>query len=244
MLLLCALIWLCHCAAFAQSPAAQEEQPQTKVTLFRSTKTPDSTLPNIHPELVREGDRKYDQIILSIQEGELLKMALFTSDLKKWGFRLDVHNPSKRDFAYMPARLLPKDEVLFADGTVFKPYLPPDAKIVGGSDWSRDIRWKRVYKNYHYLTMYKGTHAIHYDGLVTEKNGRDLYLLFGESSASSTRKRLAGGIGAGRGISTYHDLLHMNFIDDDGKYREVDIVRVDEQDLPPDFPKGLVRWIP
>ena len=75
---------------------------------------------------------------------------------------------------------------------------------------------------------------------MTEKDGRDLRPLLGDSSAQPHPKFRAGfhkpflGLGEGYRYLEYTD-LH-------GKRVRFKTRKVEEHELPPDFPKGLVRW--
>ena len=77
--------------------------------------------------------------------------------------------------------------------------------------------------------------------LITEENGKDLRPLLGESSAephpdfTTCRKTVASDAD----LAPYFDTT-----DQDGKRIRYKIKVVQEKDLPPDFPKGLVRWLP
>ncbi|SHN71542.1 hypothetical protein [Desulfovibrio litoralis] len=203
----------------------------------------DMALPNIHPRIEVPKD---DSIMISVQEDDILKVAFFNGAPS----RFDVHNPTRRNFTGMPARFISLESdtgrvnddgvsrgVMFADGTILKAYLPPDAKPIGSSEWPYEMRWRRVYKNYYHVTRYRGADTVVSEALMTEENGRDLTEALGESSAThKVAKNFAAGSGdrvniyQGFSKKTQHDFLTL--------------IYVYEKDIPPNFPKGLVRWIP
>lgn len=75
--------------------------------------------------------------------------------------------------------------------------------------------------------------------LVTAKDGTDLTPILGESS----RAKDLNGYGA---MLSTHEPYFSKREKKDGeeRYFRIPLRVVKEKDLPPDFPKGLVRWIP
>lgn len=69
--------------------------------------------------------------------------------------------------------------------------------------------------------------------LMTERDNKDLRPILGESSAEEHP-----GFG---GAITCNILYHT---DKQGNRVSYELVPVEEKDLPPDFLRGLVRWLP
>ena len=111
-------------------------------------------------------------------------------------------------------------------------YVIPEARFY--------LRWRRVYGNYYFVTKY-ARELVLAEYLITEENGKDLRPLLGESSAephpdfTTCRKTVASDAD----LAPYFDAT-----DHDGRRIRYKIKVVQEKDLPPDFPKGLVRWLP
>ena len=74
---------------------------------------------------------------------------------------------------------------------------------------------------------------------MTERDGQDLMPILGDSSVDRDLKQFGGCItGDDKYIETREEI--------NGKsvYTKFRLIPVYEKDLPPDFPKGLVRWFP
>ena len=203
-------------------------------------------------------------IVMTVQEGDILKAALFPPECiadKEGPFVskiLYLKNPERRSFAGMEAEspTADPDHVIFEDGTELRafpsdPYPPADAYFTGEVDeYSHGrkvingrrfhLQWRRVYENYYFVAKYS-QEVVLAEYLITEENGKDLRPLLGESSAephpdfTTCRKSIASDAD----LAPYFDAT-----DHDGKRIRYKIKVVQEKDLPPDFPKGLVRWLP
>ena len=186
-----------------------------------------------------------DIFIATVQEGECLKAVTYRYDKEKgtyWKFMGPYYfpNPQKRDFSKMPVRYVRGEGCfLFSDGTRLYPELPSDTHIIGTSALRYNVRWRRVYKNYYLISLFRGEGGAVEEELMTAKDGMDLTPILGETSKEPPHKKYYGSVGSIE--------KHINaYINVDGKEQclESCIIVVKEKDLPPDFPKGLVRWIP
>ena len=129
-----------------------------------------------------------DIFIVTAQEGEYLKAVVYSYDKEDdtyWKFKGPYYlpNPQKKDFSGMPVRYV-RDEscFLFADGTRLYPEWLSDTHMIGSSEKWYNLRWRRVYKNYYMITIFRGErHAIR-EYLMTAKDGTDLTPILGESS--------------------------------------------------------------
>ena len=186
-----------------------------------------------------------DIFIATVQEGEYLKAVTYSYRKEK-----DVYykfmgpcyllNPQKKDFSKMPVRYVHGEGCfLFADGTRLYPELPSDTQTIGTSELRYNVRWRRVYKNYYLISLFRGEGETVQEDLMTAKDGTDLTPILGESSKDHVHRKYYGSVGS---IEKYIN----TYINVDGKeqYLESCLIVVEEKDLPPDFPKGLVRWIP
>ena len=186
-----------------------------------------------------------DIFIVTAQEGEYLKAVTYRYDKERgtYSFFTGVYylsNPQKKDFSKMPVRYVRGEGCfLFADGTRLYPELPSDTHTIGTSELRYNVRWRRVYKNYYLVTLFRGEGESVQEDLMTAKDGTDLTPILGESSKDHVHRKYYGSVGS---IEKYIN----TYINVDGKeqYLESCLIVVEEKDLPPDFPKGLVRWIP
>ena len=186
-----------------------------------------------------------DIFIVTAQEGEYLKAVVYSYDKEDdtyWKFKGPYYlpNPQKKDFSGMPVRYV-RDEscFLFADGTRLYPEWLSDTHMIGSSEKWYNLRWRRVYKNYYVITIFRGErHAIR-EYLMTAKDGTDLTPILGESSKEKDFK------GYNAVLITDEPFLGKREKKRGGvRHTLIPLIVVEEKDLPPDFPKGLVRWIP
>ena len=186
-----------------------------------------------------------DIFIVTAQEGEYLKAVTYSYDKEDdtyWKFMGPYYlpNPQKKDFSGMPVRYVRGEGCfLFADGTRLYPKLPSDTHKIGSSEKWYNVRWRRVYKNYYMVTLFRGENNAIREYLMTAKDGTDLTPFLGESSKEKDLKGYSAAF-----------FLNPPYIRRIGKaegeegYLWLTLSIVEEKDLPPDFPKGLVRWIP
>lgn len=220
--------------------SASEPMPP-KYHIFRTwpqtTIKPGET-PYSHPLL--KGGRGY-VVVFSVQEEDMLKVAFYyNDDDTACSTLLYISNPERRSFAGMAADATYDTEhgkefgVRFEDGTTLYAPLPPsDACPSGTREWMYEMRWRRVYGNYYLITVFRGMGKAVREELMTERDNKDLRPLLGDSSAEEHPK-IWGAI-------TTNKLV---YIDPQGDHIRYRLVPVEEKDLPPDFPKGLVRWLP
>ena len=186
-----------------------------------------------------------DIFIVTAQEGEYLKAVTYRYHKDEdiyWKFMGPYYlpNPQKKDFSKMPVRYVRGEGCfLFADGTRLYPELPSDTHRIGSSEKWYNVRWRRVYKNYYLITLFRGEGEAVREYLMTAKDGTDLTPIFGESSKEKDLK------GYSAMLSTHEPFLGKREKDNgEERYLKIRLSIVEEKDLPPDFPKGLVRWIP
>ena len=183
--------------------------------------------------------------IATVQEGEYLKAVVYrySNETDAYSYFTGVyylHNPQKKDFSKMPVRYVRGEGCfLFADGTRLYPKRQSDTHTIGTSEKWYNVRWRRVHKNYYLVTLFRGGGETVQEDLMTAKDGTDLTPILGESSKDHVHRKYYGSVGS---IEKYIN----TYINVDGKeqYLESCLIVVEEKDLPPDFPKGLVRWIP
>ena len=186
-----------------------------------------------------------DIFIATVQEGEHLKAVTYSYRKEKgvyYKFMGPCYllNPQKKDFSKMPVRYVHGEGCfLFADGTRLYPELPSDTQTIGTSELRYNVRWRRVYKNYYMVTLFRGErHAIR-ECLITAKDGTDLTPILGDSSKEKDFK--------GYNLMLYSSkpyIRRLGKAEGEEGYLWINLSIVEEKDLPPDFPKGLVRWIP
>lgn len=210
-------------------------------TIFSKGKFPMASQ-YFHPQLDKIDP---DIFIATVQEGEYLKAVTYRYDKEKDTYRKFMGpyyfpNPQKRDFSRMPVRYVRGEGCfLFSDGTRLYPKRPSDTHTIGTSEKRYNVRWRRVYKNYYLITLFRSRGNAVQEDLMTAKDGMDLTPILGETSKEPPHKKYYGSVGSIE--------KHINaYINVDGKEQclESCIIVVDENELPPDFPKGLVRWFP
>ena len=219
---------------------ASESMP-TRYHIFKrwphTTIKPGET-PFSHPLL--KGGRGY-VVVFSVQEEDMLKVAFYyNEDDTACSTLLYISNPERRNFAGMAADKTYDTGrgktygVRFEDGTtLYAPQPPSDAYPSGTREWMYEMRWRRVYGNYYLITVFRGMGNAVREELMTERDNKDLRPILGDSSAEK-HPEFGGAITCNI----------LNYIDEQGNRVSYELVPVEEKDLPPDFPKGLVRWIP
>ena len=259
---------------FTNVPAfAQTEYFSMPLTFFKEyPSTPiEQGLPCSHP-MLPEDEGKGDYIFFSTQEPNgILRVAGYD---RKTGFRIrrDFMNDSGKDLANLPAgrfqfvpwvRLpfslfairfketlrnpymwpnkpskISEFAVRFGD-VILEPYLRP-SEPSGTEEFSTDFWWCHVYGNYYYAIMYRGGgESIIFENLVTEENGHDLRPILGESFEKPTDVKGVKHLSSFSGAK-----LSLNVYESGAPRPTMHLIPVYEKDLPEDFPKGLVRWIP
>ena len=194
-----------------------------------------------HPQL----DEFSEFFVVTAQEEDYLKAAVYKY-YKKENEYSDIHriyylyNPQNRDFSGMPVRFTLSGACFqFADGTrLCRPPLPPDVHKIGSPELWYEVRWRRVYGNYYLITLFRGDGNALEEMLMTERDGKDLTPVLGESSKERDLKGYGGSMVGDKCIEKYERV--------NGELQRTvyNLIPVREKDLPPDFPRGLVRWIP
>jgi hypothetical protein len=99
------LVYIGLCVLFLTNGNAKENTMDYKYTiLLEGPKNPDLSLPDIHPVTEGAADDD-DEVMVSAQDEDLLKVAFYHPDLKFIKKRFNVHNPALRDFTGMAAIL-------------------------------------------------------------------------------------------------------------------------------------------
>lgn len=195
-----------------------------------------------HPQLDKSDP---DIFIVTAPEGGYLKAVMYRYDkeddtyLKSAG-PYYLPNPQKRDFSGMPVRYVRGEGCfLFSDGTRLYPELPSDTHKTGSSAKWYELRWRRVYKNYYLMTLFRGEGEALREELVTTKDGTDLTPILGESSKEKGLKGYSA-------VFSTEDPYIRKLEKENGekRYTLIPLTVVEEKYLPSNFPKGLVRWIP
>ncbi len=195
-----------------------------------------------HPQLNQESP---DLFIVTTQEEDYLKTAMYIyrKDENVYMHTRGVfylYNPRKIDFSGIPVRFISNnDGFQFADGTKLCPHLPPDVHKVGTSERWFEMRWRRVYGNYYLITLFRGEKRAVEEMLMTERDGKDLMPVLGESSKE---RDLRGYFASMGGNNKY--ISKRERVNGELQRTVYTLIPVREKDLPPDFPRGLVRWIP
>ena len=183
--------------------------------------------------------------VVTAQEGEYLKAVTYWHNKKTdtYSFFNGVYylpNPQKKDFSGMPVRYIRDDDsFLFADGTRLYPKRPSDTHKIGSSEKRYNVRWRRVYKNYYMVTLFRSQGNAIRECLITAKDGTDLTPILGESSKEKNFKDYNLML-----FTSEPYIRRIGKAEGEEGYLWLTLSIVEEKDLPPDFPKGLVRWIP
>ena len=245
------------------TPCAAEPTQEAKYYLFRDSWVPLEALipyihstapsaPYVHP-MLKGGE--YENVVMSVPQGDKLKIATISiyslTDPKGISVRniSYLDNPERRSFTGMEAdgKAAPY-WVRFEDGTTLHaPDDPPADTYYAGRQNMKGgryvLQWRRVYGNYYLVTVYGERNGrIYGEYLMTEKDGSDLRPLLGESSAEPHPEFREGIHEPFLGLGETYSYLE--YTDHSGGRVRFKIKKVEEDELPPDFPKGLVRWLP
>ena len=183
--------------------------------------------------------------IVTAQEGEHLKAVTYWHNKKTdtYSYFTGVYylpNPQKKDFSGMPVRYVRGESCfLFADGTRLYAKRPSDTHKIGSSEKRYNVRWRRVYKNYYMVTLFRSQGNAIRECLITAKDGTDLTPILGESSKEKNFKDYNLML-----FTSEPYIRRIGKAEGEEGYLWLTLSIVEEKDLPPDFPKGLVRWIP
>jgi hypothetical protein len=197
---------------------------------------PDLSLPNIHPPIP---DARNSRRVVSVQEGKQVRVALYNEDFRGRPDIRMLHNPTGMDLTGLPAGN-PRgatgedsESIRFGDKILLRPYLEP-SKWIGSKEWPNHLWWRRVHGNYYIIRLYRGQDywTTMWEHLYTEEKGQDCSIYLGESFEQP-------------GKAQFHAVFagHIALYPEERK-PTLELIRVEEKDLPADFPKDLVRWIP
>ena len=231
--------------AWAAAPPQAENRPPAVVnniyTIF-DTGILYTDSQYFHPQLDQASPEFF---IVTNQEEDYLKAAVYTYHKEKERYihthgTYYLYNPQKIDFSGMSVRFIHSGACfLFADGTKLCPRLPPDVHKIGSPELWYEVRWRRVYGNYYLITLFRGEGRAVDEVLMTERDGKDLTPVLGESSKAQDLRGYGGSMGGGEKRITKRERVN-----GEEQYIVYTLISVREKDLPPDFHRGLVRWIP
>ena len=227
---------LCCCAI---PPTFAAEEAAMPIILFRKEpQNPDRSLPNIHPPLPDAHHNDYR--VVSVQEGDRVRVALYDKDFSRRRILL-LQNPTGQNITGLPAGK-PKDwdrskytenHIRFGDDIMLEPFVEP-SKRIGNKEWPNDLWWRRVHGNYYHVGLYRGK-GILWEGIFTDRDGQGCSMYLGESF-----EKPGTVIFSAVYLGTTIELEPKNWPASAG----IRLIEVQEKDLPVDFPKDLVRWIP
>ena len=136
--------------------------------------------------------------VMSAREGDILKVVV--REIKEpgksfphpWDF-WHIYDPEGRDFAGMAARYFTGgtcgglDGVIFEDGSVFCSHKPPPGAIrIGSPARYNEMRWRRFWKDYYLVAVYRGEAGVIDEWLMREKDGKNIGMILGESNLQDT----------------------------------------------------------
>ena len=271
--------------AYQKTWASKEATMEPLIIFSEYSKNINFNTPYAHPHFP---DAPADEdTIVSVQEGNLVRVAVYCNmgEQVSRGKIYYFQNDTGRNLQGLPAALkyevnsVPgarKKKIFFGDITLPIAALP--TKPIGTEEWPNNMRWKRIWKNYYHVTLYR------YDSIIAD----DLCCLIGKTRVSTggdegpfIRKYIDSSLRADDpkrlidrddprrfmgqdapellaviGDSIEHpgkrpfaasftggiDIVPLILRGE--KPREYILNSVTEKDLPPDFPKGLVKFIP
>ena len=218
-------------------PGPQYEGPHTM--LFLGGDIPEKSS-FTHPLLpaANEKEKQWDDYrILSAREGDILKVLV--RSLHPYQPREDYWHlyilPHTENLQGMPARYLGDGEkhgVRFANGMEFYDKTPPpDAVDIGTEEWRYQMRWRRLWKGYYLVAVYRGQSFVVSEWLMREADGKDIVSVLGENNLDETAASIRA-TWLGEKIAIAH-----------GKesYELLPVRQKDMPHLPPDFPRHLLR---
>ena len=245
---MCGLLLCIHTPAKGEpsEPTAGAQSMEPKFVFFPKRKLSKDS-PYLHPKL---GESNINGVFIYAAsvpfQGDLRVFQCHVEDNEtsdKWSQYdfFDAPDPNPKNRTGMPAfggGGTGHPYAVFADGSRFEAYIPPDAKPVGSEEWRYHMRWERVHGRYYAVTIYSGNKIIE-NGLYTEKDGRDVFPALEESSQTKTVTAPGGS------FATYlGDRINIHYEFPKRSERDfLSLVEVKEEELPEDFPKGLVLWL-
>lgn len=116
---------------------------------------------------------------------------------------------------------------------------PTDTIRIPTIERTLNLMWRRVYKNYYLITIFRYGGRVTREELMTGKDARDVSSYFGNSSKDKYLPHIVNGL-----FGTEISINFISSINNKKIYEEVAFIPVNEKNLLPDFPKNLVRWFP
>ena len=231
---------LCFCMI---PPTLAAEEATMPIILFRrEAKHPDLSLPNIHPQI--PDDRNHYYHFVSVQEGDRVRVALYSITSGRLSKIHLLQNPTGQDLTGLPAgqpkqrdrSKYSEDCIRFGNDIMLEPFVEPSKKF-GTTEWPSRFWWRRVHGNYYHVRFYSGK-DIHWEALVTDRDGKDCSIYLGESFEKPGALEFEGFF---RGQQAELVPPRATW---PTKNPVIYLIEVQAKDLPEDFPKDLVRWIP
>ena len=204
----------------------------------------------VHPLLKAENEEEkwWENFrVMSVREGDILKVVVREiKDPKErscspWVY-WHISDPERRNFAGMAAKYFTGgpcrdlDGIIFEDGSVFCSHKPPPGVIrIGTPARYNQMRWRRFWKNYYLVAVYRGEARVISEWLMREKDGKNIGMILGESNLQDIDNTLGiYGSWEEQGIS-------IGLRGTSERYRLVPVTLEEIQNLPPDFPRHLLR---
>lgn len=203
----------------------------------------DPTLPYIHPYVDDEEQTQRPAIFVTVRQGSTIRLAAYSKTTGRRIHRMDYMNESGRDLTGLPAWFPHHDPgetgaICFGNGIRILPQMPK-ATFIGSPEWPNDMTWRHVHGNYYIVTIYRRTNIV-FEHLVTDKGGRDLKPVLGLSSEQPGEIPFSGAW-LGEDVTV---IPNVSALKKDEEVYFYNLIIVNEEDLPEDFPKNLVKWIP
>ena len=234
---------------FPANASAKDGQPM-QYTVFTSRPSSLDTAESLrHPIL---GGFESSHTIFTATHHDVIQVAAYDKEMNQTS-RFDIKTLPGMNIARLPA-LLPnsmqrekltsiipsdlqgrRDVILFEGGLIFPSYLPPKAKPIGSREWRYELRWYHVYGNYYFVTVNRGPEIVAMEALMTSSKGEDLIPILGESFENPSDCVFGSSWG---GMTVWIAPTSCP-----GDPDSVTLIQVQEEALPEDFPKDLVRWI-
>ncbi len=203
-----------------------------------------------HPLLATENkeEKQWDNFrVMSVREGDILKVVvreITESDERSshpWVY-WHIYDPGRHDLAGMASRYFTGNTcergmgIIFEDGSVFcSNKVPPGSIRIGTSAHENEMRWRRFWKDYYLVAVYRGDAMVIDEWLMREKDGKNIGMILGESNLKDIDNSFGiDGSWDGQGID-------IGAIGISESYRLVPVTLEEIESLSPDFPRHLLR---
>lgn len=217
-------------------PGPQYEGPHTMLFLGGDIPGKSSFTHPLLPAASEQEKQWDDYRILSAREGDFLKVLVRC--IHPYQPREDywhLYIPHTEDLQGMPARYLGNGEqhgVRFANGMEFYDKTPPpDAVDIGTEEWRYQMRWRRLWKDYYLVAVYRGQSSVVDEWLVRKRDGKNIISVLGENNLNDTASSIRASWLGNRIKISYEEEIYLLL-----PMRQEDMPL-----LPPDFPRHLLR---